>query len=127
MRNILIVEDNIDIHNLIKEVLEKEHYKVLSSYTGTDVIQTLENEKVDLILLDLMLPKINGEEIVKIVKNIPIIVISAKISPEDKVNVLLNGANDYITKPFNVEELLARVKVQLRIENKNEKNIRGCV
>ena len=118
MRNILIVEDNIDIHNLIKEVLEKEHYKVLSSYTGTDVIQTLENEKVDLILLDLMLPKINGEEIVKIVKNIPIIVISAKISPEDKVNVLLNGANDYITKPFNVEELLARVKVQLRIENK---------
>lgn len=122
MRNILIVEDNIDIHNLIKEVLEKEHYKVLSIYTGTDVIQTLENEKVDLILLDLMLPKINGEEIVKIVKNIPIIVISAKISPEDKVNVLLNGANDYITKPFNVEELLARVKVQLRIENKNEKN-----
>lgn len=122
MRNILIVEDNIDIHNLIKEVLEKEHYKVLSSYTGTDAIQTLENEKVDLILLDLMLPKINGEEIVKIVKNIPIIVISAKISPEDKVNVLLNGANDYITKPFNVEELLARVKVQLRIENKNEKN-----
>lgn len=122
MRNILIVEDNIDIHNLIKEVLEKEHYKVLSSYTGTDAIQTLENEKVDLILLDLMLPKINGEEIVKIVKNIPIIVISAKISTEDKVNVLLNGANDYITKPFNVEELLARVKVQLRIENKNEKN-----
>lgn len=122
MRNILIVEDNIDIHNLIKEVLEKEHYKVLSSYTGTDAIQTLENEKVDLILLDLMLPKINGEEIVKIVKNIPIIVISAKISPEDKINVLLNGANDYITKPFNVEELLARVKVQLRIENKNEKN-----
>lgn len=122
MRKILIVEDNIDIHNLIKEVLEKEHYKVLSSYTGTDAIQTLENEKVDLILLDLMLPKINGEEIVKIVKNIPIIVISAKISPEDKVNVLLNGANDYITKPFNVEELLARVKVQLRIENKNEKN-----
>lgn len=122
MRNILIVEDNIDIHNLIKEVLEKEHYKVLSSYTGTDAIQTLENENVDLILLDLMLPEINGEEIVKIVKDIPIIVISAKISPEDKVNVLLNGANDYITKPFNVEELLARVRVQLRIENKKEKN-----
>ena len=72
-----------------------------------------------------MLPKINGEEIVKIVKNIPIIVISAKISPEDKVNVLLNGANDYITKPFNVEELLARVKVQLRIENKNEKKMKN--
>lgn len=122
MKNILIVEDNVDIHNLIKEVLEKEHYRVLSSYTGIEAIKTIEKEKIDLILLDLMLPEINGEEIVKKVKNIPIIVISAKIAPEDKVNVLLNGANDYITKPFNVEELLARVKVQLRIDNKKEKN-----
>lgn len=122
MKNILIVEDNVDIHNLIKEVLEKEYYRVLSSYTGIEAIKTIEKEKIDLILLDLMLPEINGEEIVKKVKNIPIIVISAKISPEDKVNVLLNGANDYITKPFNVEELLARVKVQLRIDNKKEKN-----
>ena len=122
MKNILIVEDNVDIHNLIKEVLEKEHYRVFSSYTGLEAIKTLENEKIDLILLDLMLPEINGEEIVKRVKNIPIIVISAKISPEDKVNVLLSGANDYITKPFNIEELLARVKVQLRIDNKKEKS-----
>ena len=122
MRNILIVEDNMDIHNLIKEVLEKEHYRVLSSYTGTEAMRTIENERIDLILLDLMLPEINGEEIVKKVKDTPIIVISAKISTEDKVNVLLNGANDYLTKPFNVEELLARIQVQLRIDNKKEKN-----
>lgn len=122
MKNILIVEDNIDIHNLIKEVLENEHYKTLSSYLGLDAIKILEREKVDLILLDLMLPELNGEEIVKKIKDIPIIVISAKISLEDKVNMLLTGANDYITKPFNVEELLARVKVQLRIDNKKEKN-----
>lgn len=123
MKNILIVEDNLDIHNLIKEVLEKEYYRTFSGYSGLDAIKALEKERVDLILLDLMLPELNGEEIVKKVKDIPIIVISAKISPEDKVNVLLNGANDYITKPFNVEELLARVKVQLRIDNKKEKNI----
>lgn len=122
MRNILIVEDNIDIHNLIKEVLEKEHYRVLSSYTGTEAMRIIENKRIDLILLDLMLPEINGEEIVKKIKDTPIIVISAKISTEDKVNVLLNGANDYLTKPFNVEELLARIQVQLRIDNKKEKN-----
>ena len=122
MKNILIVEDNIDIHNLIREVLEKEHYRVLSSYTGTEAMRIIENERIDLILLDLMLPEINGEEIVKKVKDTPIIVISAKISTEDKVNVLLNGANDYLTKPFNVEELLARIQVELRKENKKEKN-----
>lgn len=122
MKNILIVEDNIDIHNLIREVLEKEHYRVLSSYTGTEAMRIIENKRIDLILLDLMLPEINGEEIVKKVKDTPIIVISAKISTEDKVNVLLNGANDYLTKPFNVEELLARIKVQLRIDNKKEEN-----
>lgn len=122
MKNILVVEDDVDIHNLIKEVLEKEHYKVLDSYSGLEALKILEKEEVDLVLLDLMLPELNGEEIIKKVKDIPIIVISAKISPKDKVNVLLDGANDYITKPFNVEELLARIKVQLRIENKKEKN-----
>ena len=83
----------------------------------------IEKENINLILLDLMLPELNGEEIVKKVKGIPIIVISAKISPEDKVDVLLNGANDYITKPFNTEELLARIKVQLRL-NEKENNIK---
>lgn len=120
METILIVEDNIDIHNFIKEVLEKKKYKVLDAYSGTEALMLIEKENINLILLDLMLPGLNGEEIIKKIKNIPIIVISAKISPEDKVNVLLNGANDYITKPFNKEELLARIAVQLRInENKD--------
>ena len=114
MKNILIVEDDKDIHNLIKEVLIKENYKPIDAYSGTEAILLIEKEKIDLVLLDLMLPGLNGEEVIQIVKDIPIIVISAKTSIEDKVNVLLNGANDYITKPFDSKELLARIKVQLR-------------
>lgn len=126
MKTILVVEDDIDVHNLLQELLEKERYKVLNAYSGTESLMILEKEKVDLILLDLMLPGLNGEEIVKRVKGIPIIIISAKISPEDKVNVLLDGANDYITKPFNKDELLARIKVQLRMceDKNNEGNIK---
>ena len=114
MKNILIVEDDITIHILIKEVLNKEQYNVLNAFSGTEALMLIEKEKIDLILLDLMLPGLNGEQIIKRIKDIPIIVISAKISVEDKVNVLLDGANDYITKPFVKEELLARIKVQLR-------------
>ncbi len=120
MRKILIVEDDIDIHNLIKNVLEKERYEVISAYSGTEAILLLEKNNIDLILLDLMLPGITGEKIIKKVKDIPIIVISAKIASEDKVNILSSGANDYITKPFDTNELLARIKVQLRINKKGE-------
>ena len=123
MEKILIVEDNIDIHNLIKEILEKENYKIFDAYSGTEALLLIEKEKIDLILLDLMLPGINGEEIIQQIKEIPIIVISAKSSNDDKVNILLEGANDYITKPFNTEELLARVKVQLRIKDKKKENV----
>lgn len=123
MEKILIVEDNIDIHNLIKEILEKENYKIFDAYSGTEALLLIEKEKIDLILLDLMLPGINGEEIIQQIKEIPIIVISAKSSNDDKVNILLEGANDYITKPFNTEELLARVKVQLRIKDKKQENV----
>ena len=110
-----MVEDDTDIHNIIKEILKKENYKIFDAYSGTEALMIVEKENINLILLDLMLPGLNGEEIIKREKNIPIIVISAKTSTEDKVNVLLEGANDYITKPFKAEELLARVKVQLRI------------
>lgn len=121
MKKILVVEDDMDIHNLIKNVLEKERYEVISAYSGTEAILLIEKNNIDLILLDLMLPGLSGEEVIKRIKNIPIIVISAKISTEDKVNVLNIGANDYITKPFDTNELLARIKVQLRT-NKREKN-----
>lgn len=126
MKTILIVEDNTDIHNLLKEVLEKEKYKVVDSYSGTEALMVLERERVDLILLDLMLPGLNGEDIIKKVKDIPIIVISAKISPEDKVNALLSGANDYLTKPFSTEELLARIQVQFRIDKDRKANNRNA-
>lgn len=121
MKKILVVEDDMDIHNLIKNVLEKEKYEVISAYSGTEAILLSEKNSIDLILLDLMLPGLSGEEVIERIKNIPIIVISAKISSEDKVNVLTIGANDYITKPFDTNELLARIKVQLRM-NKREKN-----
>ena len=120
MKKILIVEDDISIHNLIKEILLSEHYKILDAYSGSEAIMILEKENVDLILLDLMLPSVNGEEIIKKFSQIPIVVISAKISVEDKIKNLLNGAEDYITKPFNNEELVARVKVRLR--NKDNYN-----
>lgn len=123
MKKILVVEDDESIHNLIIKLLEKEQYSVLNAYSGTEAITILEKEKIDLILLDLMLPELNGEEIIKRVKNIPIIVISAKISPNDKVNCLLNGANDYLTKPFNNNELLARIQVQLRLNKKSSKTL----
>ena len=120
MQRILIVEDDISIHNLIKEILLSEHYKILDAYSGSEAIMILEKENIDLILLDLMLPSVNGEEIIKKFSQIPIVVISAKISVDDKIKNLLNGADDYITKPFNNEELLARVKARLR--NKDNYN-----
>ena len=122
MKKILIVEDDTDIHNLIKDILVKEKYEVVSAYSGTEAISLIEKNDIDLILLDLMLPGITGEEIIKKVTDIPIIVISAKISTEDKVKSLTFGANDYVTKPFDTSELLARIKVQLRM-NKKEENL----
>ena len=108
MSKILIVEDDITIHNLLKELLQE--YVLLDAYSGTEALLLLEKNDIDLILLDLNLPGLSGEEIIKKINNIPIIVISAKTSIDDKVNNLLNGAIDYITKPFNNKELLARIK-----------------
>lgn len=121
MKKILLIEDDINIHNLIKELLIQENYIVYDAFNGLEALSIVKEEKINLILLDLMLPDIDGEEIINKVNNIPIIVISAKISIKDKVTNLLNGATDYITKPFNNEELLARIKVHLR-NNKEENN-----
>mgnify|MGYP004654230085 FL=1 len=124
MEKILIVEDNIEIHNLIKNILEREKYIVYNAYSGTEALMILEKERIDLIVLDLILPGKSGEEIIDIIKDVPIIVISAKISVQDKIKALLNGANDYITKPFDSDELVTRVKVQLRSkENKKNKEL----
>ena len=119
MSRILIIEDDVSIHNVIEELLKNESYNTYNAYSGTEAILMLEKEKYDLILLDLMLPAISGEEIIEKVNNTPIIVLSAKISSDDKVNCLLKGANDYVTKPFDSKELLARIKVQLRDKDKS--------
>lgn len=122
LQKILIVEDDVSIHNVIEELLKKENYITFNAYSGTEALLLLEKEKYDLILLDLMLPAVSGEEIIEKVKDTPIIVLSAKISSNDKVNCLLSGANDYITKPFDGKELLARIEVQLR--SKSNSNIK---
>lgn len=125
LKKILIVEDDISIHNVIEELLRKANYTIYNAYSGTEALLLLEKEKYDLILLDLMLPAVSGEEIIEKVKDTPIIVLSAKISSDDKVNCLLSGANDYITKPFDGKELLARIEVQLR--TKNNSNIKDTL
>lgn len=122
MFKILIVEDDVSIHNLLEELLMQENYLLSNAYSGTEALMLLEKERFDLILLDLMLPAITGEEIIKRVKDTPIIVLSAKVSYDDKVKCLLDGASDYVTKPFNNEELLARIKVQLRDGNRLKKD-----
>ena len=115
MKKILVVEDDSSIHSILEIILKQEGYDVINAYSGTEAMLVLEKENIDLIILDLMLPGLNGEEIIKNVNYKPIIVLSAKASKDDKVNCLLSGANDYITKPFDKDELLARVRVQLRI------------
>lgn len=114
MKTILIIEDDVTIGNMLEKLLTKEGYQACRAYSGTEALLVLSGQKPDLILLDLMLPGQTGEEILPEIKNIPVIVISAKADVKDKVNVLLDGAADYMTKPFDTKELLARITVQLR-------------
>ena len=114
MKTILITDDDIHIGNMLDEILTREGYGVLRAYSGTEALMVLENKRPDLVLLDLMLPGMNGEEVLPKIKDIPTIIISAKAGISDKVNLLLGGAADYVTKPFDVNELLARITVALR-------------
>lgn len=114
MKTIAIIDDDIHIGDMLTEVLTREGYSVLRAYSGTEALYLLSQNKPDLVLLDLMLPGLSGEEVLPHVENIPVIVLSAKVDVQDKVNLLLGGAADYMTKPFNIEELLARITVQLR-------------
>ncbi|MDO4157290.1 MAG: response regulator transcription factor, partial [Oscillospiraceae bacterium] len=119
MKNILIVDDDLHIGNVLEEILIKEGYGVIRAYSGTEAILVLSGKKPDLILLDLMLPGLNGEQVLPQIKDIPVIVISAKIDVDNKVDLLLGGAADYVTKPFNTRELLARIAVQFRKASSN--------
>lgn len=114
MHHILIIDDDVNINKMLDVVLTKAGYRVSHAYSGTEALLFLSGEKPDLILLDLMLPGLSGEEVLPETKGVPVIVISAKVGTGDKVNMLLGGAADYVTKPFDIEELLARIAVQLR-------------
>ena len=118
MKKILIVEDDKNIQDIIIELI-KDKYEGLRAFNVSRALQILEKEKIDLIILDLMLPGVGGEELIKKIKNIPIIVLSAKLDVDDKVNCFDLGANDYLTKPFNSKELKARIDVQLRDKDVN--------
>ena len=114
MQTILIIDDDAAIGNLEQEALEREDYAVLRAYSGTEALLLLKSSRPDLSLLDLMLPGLGGEEVLPQLQGIPAIVVSAKTAVQDKVELLLGGAADYLTKPFDTKELLARVAVRLR-------------
>ena len=122
---ILIIEDDKDINEMLTKLLTNNNYNVLNAYSGTEGV-LVHNDNIDLILLDLMLPGKNGEEIIRELKNknnVPVIVMSAIQDIDKKVDLFDLGANDYITKPFHNDELLARIKVQLRDKNNTISNI----
>ena len=114
MPHILIIDDDAQINHIVFKALQAEGYTVSQAYSGTEALMLLSQSKPDLILLDLMLPGISGEALLPQIKAIPVIVVSAKADVTDKVELLIGGAADYITKPFDMKELLARITVQLR-------------
>lgn len=114
---ILIVEDDNDINNLIYQTLTKSGYECKQAFSGTEGIMLFDMQDFELVILDLMLPGMSGEDVLnkmKQNKNIPVVIMSAKDDIDSKIDLLSAGAEDYITKPFDIKELGARVKVQLR-------------
>ena len=126
MKKILIVDDDVYIGDMLEEMLIRERYGVWRAYSGTEALLLLEEKKPDLVLLDLMLPGLQGEELLPKIDGIPVIVISAKSEVSGKVKLLLQGASDYITKPFEMEELLARVAVQFRKNSSHSQDQSLC-
>ena len=122
---ILIVDDEVLIRNVIKEYLLNEGYKVLEATDGFDALRVISDNKVDLIVLDIMMPKMDGftclSEIRK-TKNIPVIMLSARKEEIDKLNSFDLGVDDYVTKPFSPKELVARVKAHLKRTTSNNEN-----
>ena len=117
MKKILILEDDIKIRRILQLELEHEGYEVVQAKDGIEGLEKFKNEYFDLILLDLMMPNLSGEEVCKKIRStsqIPIIVLTAKEQLLSKVSLLDMGADDYITKPFEIEELFARMRVALR-------------
>lgn len=124
-KHILIVEDDVNINELLKEALTKEGCECCQAFSGTEARMLIAANEYSLVMLDLMLPGICGEQVLDEIRakgNTPVIVLTAKDDLDDKVQVLTCGADDYITKPFEIKEVIARVQVQLRhAENEPEK------
>ena len=117
MYTILTVEDDLHINNLLKEALGKAGDACRQAFSGTQALLWLEHNEWQLILLDLMLPGLSGEEVLQQIRqtsNVPVIVLTAKGEMEEKLDLLTSGADDYMTKPFDVKEVIARVQIQLR-------------
>ena len=115
--SILVADDEVEIADLISIHLEKEGYHVITAYNGLEAMQVIQSQSIDLLILDIMMPKMDGYEVTRQVReqyNMPIIFLSAKTSDFDKVHGLVIGADDYMTKPFTPIELVARVNAQLR-------------
>ena len=126
MSHILIIDDDIHIGDMLEEVLLLEGYRVSRAYSGTEALLALARVQPDLVLLDLMLPGLSGEEVLPKMQGIPVIILSAKIDTDSKVSLLLGGAVDYVTKPFEVKELLARIMVALRGGTQPASNALSC-
>lgn len=124
MSRLLIIEDDVNINEMLQEAFGKKGYEVVSAYSGTEGILRIEKETYQMVILDLMLPGMDGQQVLKNIReksNVPVIVLSAKDELDTKVDLLMSGASDYITKPFELKELEARVLVQLRnAAGKNE-------
>ena len=114
MYTIMVIDDDESIGNMEQELLEREGYQVQRVFSGTEALLLLKQKRPDLILLDLMLPGMSGEKVLSQIQGISIIVVSAKTDADSKVNLLLGGAVDYLTKPFDTKELLARINIRLR-------------
>lgn len=119
MQQIMIIEDEADISALLVKILREAEFRTVQAYSGTEAKLLLEKEVPDLILLDLMLPGMSGEELLREIRaefgdHLPVLVLSARSGLKDKVTLLRNGADDYITKPFEPEEVTARVEAALR-------------
>ena len=125
LAKVLVVEDDINTMYLVQKYLEKDGHSVTTSGNGTDALDILNNTTFDIVILDLMLPEINGLDICKIIRtktHTPIIMVTALVEEEDRLIGLETGADDYITKPFSPRELVARVKAILR-RTFSEKNV----
>lgn len=127
MKTIAIIDDDPHIGQMLTEVLTRAGYRVQRAYSGTEALYLLSQSKPDLALLDLMLPGLSGEEVLPHMEGIPVIVLSAKADVQDKVKLLLGGAADYMTKPFDPNELLARIAVQLRGTRPAGEDAKLCV